>query len=256
MSRADPDFIDSVEKSFRLLRAFSADDPLLTVSRAAELTGLTRATARRLLLTFERLRLVEADRGGFRLTPRVLEIGHSYLSGLPLWDHAQGRLRALAEEVNEACSAATLDEKDIVYVARMPAKRTHSLTLTVGSRLPAYPTSMGRVLLAALPEDAFGAYLSAVTLKRLTPHTITDPARFREVIAEVRASGYAVVDGEREIGVRSAAAPVRGRDGTVIAAMNISVNAARVSLEELTGHLVPKLREAAEDISLNIASHL
>jgi IclR family transcriptional regulator, pca regulon regulatory protein len=256
VSRDDPDFIDSVEKSFRLLQAFSADEPVLTISRAAELTGLTRATARRLLLTFERLKLVESDGGAFRLTPRVLRIGHSYLASLPLWDHAQGRLRALAEEVNEACSAATLDEKEIVYVARVPAKRSHSLTLTVGSRLPAYPTSMGRVLLAALPQAAFEEYMSSTTLESLTERTITDPDRFREIIDKVRGDGYAVVDGEREEGVRSAAAPVIGRSGEVIAAMNVSVNAARISLADLKGRLLPKLREAAEDISLNIASHL
>jgi IclR family pca regulon transcriptional regulator len=256
MSREDPDFIESVEKSFRLLQVFSADEPLLTVSRAAELAGLTRPTARRLLLTFQRLKLVEADRGAFRLTPRVLRIGHGYLASLPLWDHAQNRLQALAEEVNEACSAATLDEKEIVYVARVPAKRSLSLTLTVGSRLPAYPTSMGRVLLAALPGAAFEEYLSTTTLEPLTPHTVTDPGRLRAIIHDVREIGYAVIDGERELGVRSIGAPVRGRNGEVIAAMNVSVNAARVSLADLTGHLLPKLLEAAEDISVNIASHL
>lgn len=256
MSREDPDFLDSVEKAFRLLRVFSADVPELTVSRAAELTGLTRPTARRLLMTFLRLRLVECDRGVYRLTPRVLTIGHSYLSSLPLWDHAQGRLRALAEEINEACSAATLDDKDIVYVARVPAKRSMSLTLTIGSRLPAYPTSMGRVLLASLSDDAFEQYLATTTFEELTPHTVTDKARFREIVAEVRQHGYAIVDGERELGVRSAAAPVLSRAGTPIAAMNVSVNAARVSLAELTHSLVPKLQEAADDISKNIVAHL
>lgn len=255
MSREDPDFIDSVEKAFRLLQVFSADEPSLTVSRAAELTGLTRPTARRLLLTFLRLHLVEANRGLYRLTPRSLSIGHSYLSSLPLWDHAQSRLRALAEEINESCSAATLDDKDIVYVARVPAKRSMALTLMVGSRLPAYPTSMGRILLASLSDHAFDRYLETTTFEKLTPHTVTDKARFREIVAEVRRRGYAIVDGEREEGVRSAAAPVLGRDGTAIAAMNVSVNAARVSLDELKNSLVPKVREAAEDISRNIAAH-
>jgi IclR family transcriptional regulator, pca regulon regulatory protein len=204
------------------------------------------------LLTFERLGFVEAQDGAFRLTPRVLRIGYGYLSALPLWDHAQGRLRALAQELNESCSVATLDDKDIVYVARVPANRSMSLTLTIGSRLPAYPTSMGRVLLAALSDEALDEYLATTPLEKLTPHTETDVVRFRAILAEVRRSGYAVVDGEREEGVRSTGTSIRGSNGEVIAAVNVSVNAARVSLDEMHNRIVPKLLEAAEDISRNI----
>lgn len=252
MSRADPDFIDSVEKAFRLLLAFSAEEPTLRISRAAEKTGLSRATVRRLFLTFERIGLVEGEDRSYRLTPRVLRIGYSYLSAFPLWEHTQWRLRTLAEEVNESCSAATLDGADIVYVARVPAKRSLSLTLSVGSCLPAYPTSMGRVLLAALPEEALDRYLAEADFKALTPSTVTDIVRFRGILDDVRQSGFAVVDGEREVGVRSVATPILDRDKRVVAAINVSVNAARVSLETLTGEIVPKLLEAAEDISSNI----
>jgi IclR family pca regulon transcriptional regulator len=255
VSREDPDFIESVEKAFRVLQAFSAEDPQLTVSRAAQLTGLSRATARRVLLTFERLGLAEMEGGSFRLTPRVLRIGYGYLSSLPLWHHAEPKLRALAEELNESCSAAVLDDKEIVYVARVPAKRSLSLTLTIGSRLPAYPTSMGRVLLAALPADRFEDYLASTTLDKLTKYTVTDVVQFREIIAEVRRAGHAVIDEEREEGIRSTAVPLVGRGGEVIAAMNVSVNAARISHDELQDRILPRLKASAEDISKNIIAH-
>jgi IclR family pca regulon transcriptional regulator len=252
LSRSEPDFIDSVEKAFRLLMAFSADQPTLRVSRAAEMTGLSRATVRRLMLTFESLGLVDGDDGDYRLTPRVLRIGYSYLSALPIWEHVQVRLAALAEEVNESCSAAALDGDEIVYVARVAAKRSMSLTLSIGSRLPAYPTSMGRVLLAGLTDEQLERYLAEAHFEQLTPTTITDPALLRKVIEETRRAGYALVDEEREVGIRSAAAPVRDRGGNVIAAVNISVNAARVPREVLETTLVPRLRTVADDLSATV----
>lgn len=255
MSRDDPDFIDSVDKALRVLESFSAEEPHLTISRAATLAGVTRATARRLLLTFQRLGMLEATEAGFKLTPRVLRIGYGYLSALPLWDLTQTRLRALAESVNETCSAATIDDTEIVYVARVPARHSMGLTLTIGSRLPAYPTSMGRVLLAGLSPERFDEYMGRVTLRRLTPRTETDPARFRAIIDEVRAVGHALVDEEREIGVRSAAAPLKGRGSQVLAAINVSVNAARVSRRHLEQVVVPELVAAAEEISSNL-NHL
>lgn len=253
MSRDDPDFIDSVEKALRVLEVFTAEQPALKMAQVAEMTGLTRATVRRLLLTFQRLGFVESEGSEFRLTPRVLRIGYAYLSSLPLWDYAQGSLRELAEDLNETCSAATLDGDDIVYVARVPARRSLSLTLTVGSRLPAYPTSMGRVLLAGLPEEALEAHLARTMLEPLTPNTVTDVEGFRAILAEVSRAGYAVVDGEREVGVRSAGAPIFGPGGQVIAAINVSVNAARVPMRELRSTMVPRLLATAADISDRIA---
>lgn len=252
MSRQDPDVIDSVEKAFRLLQAFSAEHPTLTVTEAAELTGLSRATARRILLTCVRLGFAESDDRRFRLTPRVLRLGYGYLSSLPIWDRAQSHLRALADEVRESCSAATLDGEEIVYVARVPANRSMSITLSVGSRLPAYPTSMGRVLLAALPADDLRRYLDAVDLRPLTPNTITDAAVLAKELDRTRKRGYAMVDGEREEGVRSAAAPVRDRTGQVVAAVNVSANAGRVTVKELRERCVPRLVETAGAISRDI----
>lgn len=252
MSRQDPDVIDSVEKAFRLLQVFSADHPALTVSEAAELTGLSRATARRILLTCVRLGFAETRDGRYRLTPRVLRLGYGYLSSLPIWERAQPHMRALADEVRESCSAATLDGNEIVYVARVPANRSMSIMLSVGARLPAYPTSMGRVLLAAQPPEELARYLEEVELRRLTARTITDPDELRAELDRVRAQGYAMVDGEREDGVRSAAAPVRDATGAVIAAINVSANAGRVSVHELRERFVPLLVGTAEAISRDI----
>lgn len=235
-----------------MLQVFSAEHPVLTVSEAAALTGLTRATARRLLLTFTRLGFASTDGKGFRLTARVLRLGYGYLSSQPLGETAQPHMRALADELREACSMATLDGDEIVYVARVPSMRSMSITLNIGSRLPAYPTSMGRVLLAALPSDELDRYLAAVPLERLTPHTVTDVRRLSAILGEVREQGYAVVDGEREEGVRSAAVPVRSSDDTVLAALNVSANAARMTVEQMHTVCVPRLLETAERIAHDI----
>lgn len=253
MSREDPDVIDSVEKAFRLLQSFSAERSAMTVSEAAAATGLSRATARRILLTLERLGFAETDGRRFQLTAGVLRLGYGYLAALPFWEHAQPHMRALSDELRESSSMATLDGGEIVYVARVPASRSMTITLNVGSRLPAYPTSMGRVLLASLPERELASYLDSVELERLTPHTITDPAALRAELNRVAEQGYAMVDGEREEGIRSAAAPVRNSTGRVLAALNVSANAARVSLEELRSRFVPRLLETAEAITKDIA---
>ncbi|GLY34364.1 IclR family transcriptional regulator [Amycolatopsis sp. NBRC 101858] len=253
MSREDPDVIDSVEKALRLLQSFSGEAPAMSVSEAAAATGLTRATARRLLLTFERLGFAETDGRRFQLTARVLRLGYGYLAALPFWEHAQSHMRALSDEVRESSSLATLDGGEIVYVARVPASRMMTITFNVGSRLPAYPTSMGRVLLAALPAAELESYLDRTELKRLTDHTITDRAKLQAELARVAEQGYALVDGEREEGVRSAAAPVRNAGGGVIAALNVSANAARVPVAKLREEFVPRLLETADAITKDIA---
>jgi IclR family transcriptional regulator, pca regulon regulatory protein len=252
MSREDPDVIDSVAKAFSVLEAFSAENPTLTVNEAAALTGLSRPTVRRILLTCVRQGFAEEAGRGFRLTARVLRFGHGYLASLPVAARAQPHMRALADRVRESCSMATLDEDEIVYLARVPAARSMSITLGVGSRLPAYPTSMGRVLLAALAEAELDAYLERTTLAKLTANTIDDPTALRAELQRVREQGYAIVDGEREEGVRSAAAPVLDANANVVAALNVSANAARISLESLRVDCVPLLLETAEAISRDI----
>ena len=252
MSREDPDVIDSVEKAFRMLEAFTADAPQLTVSEAARRTDLTRATARRLLITFERLGFARSGRHGFELTPRVLRLGHGYLSALPLWQTALPHMRELADALCEACSLAALDDGDIVYLARVPSSRSMTVNLNVGSRLPAHATSMGRVLLAGLDDAALDGFLAEARFERLTEHTIVDPARLRAEVEATRERGWATVDGEREIGVRSCAAPILDAQRSVLAAINVSANAARVDHEQMVSEFVPALVRAAEEISRDL----
>lgn len=252
MSREDPDFIDSVDKAFQVMMAFSAEHPELTISQAAELTGLTRATARRVLLTFARIGFAEQQDRRFRLTSRVMRLGYGYLSSSPWWEHAEPHMRSLSGSTQESSSLAALDGTEIVYLARVPSPRSVPITLNLGSRLPAYPTSLGRVLLAALPDAELDTYLGEVELNPLTSRTITDPGELREALMTVRKDGFALIDGEREEGVRSVAAPIRDRSG-VIAALNISVNAARVSVEELRDRCAPLVREHANAVSVEIS---
>ncbi|QUH04119.1 helix-turn-helix domain-containing protein [Saccharopolyspora erythraea] len=251
MSREDPDFIDSVDKAFQVMMAFSAEHPELTISQAAELTGLTRATVRRVLLTFTRVGFATQRDRRFRLTSKVMRLGYGYLSSSPWWEHAEPHMRDLSSSTQESSSLATLDGAEIVYLARVPSPRSVSITLNIGSRLPAYPTSLGRVLLAALPDAELDAYLEEVELTPLTSHTITDRRELREALMTVREDGFALIDGEREEGVRSVAAPIRDRSG-VIAALNISVNAARIPAGELRDRCAPLVREHADAISTEI----
>jgi IclR family pca regulon transcriptional regulator len=232
-----------------VLTSFSREHPALTLSDVARMTGLTRASARRFLLTLQDLGYVRSDGRQFSLTPKVLEVGYAYLSSLDLWERAQTSMEDLAARTRESCSAATLDGTDIVYVARVPTRRIMTIALTVGTRLPAYPTSMGRVLLAGLAPDALDAYFEAVRPEPLTARTVVDEPCLRKLIDEVRDQGWALVDQELEEGVRSVAAPLRNRDGQVIAALNVSAHAARVSLDEVRRDFLPLLLETAELIS-------
>src|SRR4051795_12161598 len=195
--------LQSLERGIAVLQVFSQERPALTLSEVARLTGITRATARRILLTLERLGHVRSDGRRFSLTPRVLALGWAYLSSLNLWEIAQPLMEDLVEQTGESCSAATLDLPDVVYVARVPTRRIMSITLGVGTRLPAHCTGMGRVLLAALPDSELDAFLADTTLEAFTDRTITDTAGLRRVIETVREAGWALVDQELEIGLRS-----------------------------------------------------
>src|SRR5262245_43890525 len=197
------DFVQSLDRGLAVIRCFSSEHPSLTLSEVAERTGLTRAAARRFLLTLQELGYVGSSGRQFSLRPRVLALGYAYLSSFSVSQIAQPHLEDLAEALHESCSVSVLDGDDLVYVARASANRIMTIALTVGTRLPPYPTSMGRVLLAHLPETELDAYLHRATLHKLTPHTITDPGELREVLASVRTRGWAAVDQELEAGVRS-----------------------------------------------------
>jgi IclR family pca regulon transcriptional regulator len=192
----------------------------------------------------------------FSLRPRVLALGYAYLSSFSVAQIAQPHLEDLAEELHESCSVSVLDGDDIVYVARASANRIMTIALTVGTRLPPYPTSMGRVLLASLPEDELEAYLSRSDLRQLTEHTVADPAGLRQILAGVRVRGWAAVDQELEAGVRSIAVPIRDSSGRVVAAINASAHAARVPMRTLEKQFLPRLVDAAQQIDSELASRM
>jgi IclR family pca regulon transcriptional regulator len=210
-------------------------------------TALSRATARRALITLVDLGYVTQSARDFSLTPKVLDLAHSFLSSFRVADIAQPSMEHLVEEIEESSSMSVLDGDMIVYVARVPTKRIMTISLALGSRLPAYPTSMGRVLLAALPQNELEDYLSTTKLEPLTRHTITHPMRLREEIDKVRQQGYALVDQELEEGVRSLAAPIVS--GRVVAAMNVSCHASRVTLARMRQEFLPRLLRAATETS-------
>jgi IclR family pca regulon transcriptional regulator len=240
--------LQSLERGIAVIQVFSRERPALTLSEVARLCGITRATARRILLTLEDLGHVRSDGRLFSLTPRVLTLGWAYLSSLNLWETAQPLMEELTRRTNESCSAATLDLPDVVYVARVPTHRIMTIALGIGTRLPAHCTSMGRVLLAALPEAELEAFLARTPLEAYTPRTVTAPERLRRTLATVRQQGWALVDQELEIGLRSIAAPLRV-DGRTIAAVNVSAAAPRVPLEQLRGEFLPELLQTVEMIA-------
>ena len=245
-----PDTLQSLERGLAVLQVFSKDPPRLTLSDVARLAGITRATARRILLTLEHLGYVRADGRLFSLTPRVLSLGFGYLSSLNLWDIAQPYMEELVEQTHESCSAATLDLPDIVYVARVPTRRIMTIALGIGSRLPAHATSMGRVLLADLPDDELDAYLATGPFQAYTERTTVQPEALRAVVRRVRDQGWSMIDQELEMGLRSISAPIRGADGRALAALNIAAAAPRVALDELRGRFLPVMLRTAEHISL------
>ena len=250
----DADFVQSLERGLAVICAFDHEHPELTLSEVAATTGVTRATARRFLLTLERLGYVRSDGREFSLRPRVLELGYAYLSGLTLPDVAAPHLEELVARLHESSSISILDGHHVVYVARVPTKRIMTVAISVGTRFPAYATSMGRVLLAALPPDALEQYLAEAVLEPLTANTVTDPARLREILAGVAAQGYAIVDQELEEGLRAVAAPIRGAQDTGTAAINVSVHASRVSVEQLRADIVPALLETAAQIESDLGA--
>lgn len=246
------DFVQSLARGLAVIRAFDAAHPELSLSDVARRADMPRAAARRFLRTLESLGYVAGDGRSFRLTPRVLELGFSYLSALSLPEIVQPHLEALSREVDESVSAAVLDGADIVYVARVPTRRIMSVRITIGTRFPASTTSMGRVLLAALPDAARDAAIAASALDPLTDRTITDPAALAAELGRVRAEGWALIDGELEPGLRSIAAPVHSRDGAVVAAINVSTSATRDSVEHLVDAYLPPLLAAAQAIDAEL----
>ncbi|MFQ6230598.1 IclR family transcriptional regulator [Nocardia sp. NPDC002869] len=253
MTEPSPDYVQSLGRGLAVIRSFDAGHPRRTLSEVAKATDLTRATARRFLLTLVELGYVRTDGSLFWLTPRVLELGYSYLSSLSLPEVAGPHLESLANQVHESTSVSILDGEDIVYVARVPVSRIMTVSITIGTRFPAYSTSMGRVLLAGLSESVFEEYLAKVGLTPLTDRTVLTADELREQVRRTRESGYCLVDQELEQGLRSMAAPIRDHTGTVCAAVNISTHAARYTTESVRADLLPPLLATAAAISTDLA---
>jgi IclR family transcriptional regulator, pca regulon regulatory protein len=246
------DFVQSLERGLAVIRAFGPDREHLSLSEVAEATGLTRAAARRFLLTLVRLGYVRSDGRKFSLRPRVLELGYAYLSGLALPDVAAPHMEELVARLHESSSISVLDGQHVVYVVRVPTKRIMTVSISVGTRFPAYATSMGRVLLADLPPDELDRYLAEAALEPLTDRTVTDPARLRELLAQVADQGYAIVDQELEEGLRAVAAPIRGAADVGPAAINVSAHAARVSMADLREQILPVLLDTVAQIEADL----
>lgn len=239
----NPDFVLSLARGLSVIEAFEGHTEGLSPSTIAQCTALSRAAVRRILITLELLGYVESDGRIYRLTSRVMRFGFSYLSSNSLATLAQPILERVTELVNESSSLAVLDEDQIRYVARSPVRRVMSVGLSVGSHLPAFCTSMGRVLLASLPKNQLEQCLDRVRLKAFTPKTITNKRRLRQTIDRVRVEGFCLVDEELEHGLRSIAVPVTNRKGQTLGAMNIGLHSARCSVEEMLRRLLPVLQQ-------------
>lgn len=247
------DFVQSLARGIAVIRSFDAEHPAQTLSEVAKRAEVSPASARRFLHTLEAMGYVRADDRRFTLTPRVLELGFSYLSALTLPEIMQPHLERLSRAVGESVSAAVLAGSKIVYVASVPTRRIMSIGITIGTSFPAAATSMGRVLLAALPEADARERIGAGPLESFTETTMTDVAALLDELARVRDQGWAIVDGELEAGLRSLAVPVRGKDGLVGSAINISTTASRDSLERMREFMLPRALESARAIVAELA---
>jgi IclR family transcriptional regulator, pca regulon regulatory protein len=248
------EFVQSLERGLSVIRAFDADHSRLTLSEVATATGLSRAAARRFLHTLVHLGYMRTAGGRFELRPKILELGYAYLSSLTLPEVAMPHLEELVAQVHESSSVSELDGGDVVYIARVPTKRIMTVTISVGTRFPAYATSMGRVLLAAQPEPWLDEYLSTTSLHHLTGHTITTESGLRQELRKIRTRGWALIDQELEEGLRSLAAPIRDSDGAVVAAVNVATHAGRRSLDSIVADLLSPLLATAERIGRDLAS--
>lgn len=249
----NPDYVQSLDRGLSVIRSFGPHHAEQTLSEVARRTDLTRAAARRFLLTLVQLGYVHTDGKVFRLTPRVLNLGYAYLSSLSLSALAAPHLEDLVREVRESSSMAVLDETDVVYVARVPTARIMAVDIQVGTRFPAHVTSMGRVLLAGLADARLDEMLEKAALTAYTSSTLTDPATLRKTIEQVRSRGYALVMSELEEGLISVAAPVRDRHGETVAAVNVSSLVTRMTKKGMESQMLPRLLSCVRDIELDLA---
>jgi IclR family pca regulon transcriptional regulator len=272
---SSPDFIEAIARGLDVLRAFGPGQPVMTLAAVAAASDLPRPTARRILLTLEQLGYVRqaggsapgswtgsgtgpgsgsGGPGGFELTPRVLDLGMSYVLSRGLWEIARPHMEELVARTHESSSIAQLDGSDIVYVARVAVPKIVALRVTIGTRFPALQTSLGKVLLAAMPDSEVAQVLAEPSRSGITARWQPDAPERAAALREVRARGWALTDGELAPAIRSVAVPLRDGDGKVIAALNVNSHAAETSLEKLTGEYLPLLLATAGAISADWAA--
>jgi IclR family pca regulon transcriptional regulator len=256
MARRDtsPDFIEALARGLDVIRAFQPRQPVMSLTAVAVAAGLARPTARRILLTLTELGYVRGTDGGFELTPRVLELGLPYVLSRSLWEVARPHMEHLVGRTHESSSIAQLDGSDIVYVARVAVPKIITLAVTIGTRFPAMQTSLGKVLLAALPPDEAERVLAEPSRSGITPRWQPRKAERTAELRAVRARGWSLTDQQLAPGIRSVAAPLRNGDGAVVAAMNVTVHAAETPVEVLTGEYLPMLLQTAGAVSADWAA--
>jgi IclR family pca regulon transcriptional regulator len=258
MGRRDvsPDFIEALARGLDVIRVFQPRQPAMSLAAVAGAAGLARPTARRILLTLEQLGYVRAAAGRFELTPRVLELGMTYVLSRNLWEVARPHMEHLVAQTHESSSIAQLDGPDIVYVARVAVPKIIALAVTIGTRFPAMQTSLGKVLLAALPPGDAEQVLAEPSRSPVTARWQPGPAERAAELRAVRARGWSLTDEQLAAGIRSVAAPLRDGEGTVIAALNVTVHAAETPVDILTGEYLPLLLATAGAISADWAAYL
>lgn len=254
LSPDDRDFVTALASGLEVLQAFDQNSPRMTLSEVAVKAGINRAKARRFLLTLHSLGYLKKQHRHFELTPKVLQLGHALLTINRYATLIQPYLEDITREIHESTSLGTLDGDEVVYMARSAAEhRLMAIQLSVGTRLPAAYTSMGRVLLAQLPDTQLESFLTKVRLQAHTERSIVVPDELRKVLKEVRRQGYAIVDQELDSGLRSVAVPVFDQQGFLLGAINISTNAGRVDMETLLGRFLPLLQEKASLIRMAVS---
>ena len=247
------DYVNSLARGLEVIRAFTRAQPRMTLSEIARVTGMTRATVRRFLLTLVKEGYAETDGKYFSLKPKVLELGYAALSSMTILDVMQPIMARLAEKVQESCFAAVLDGTDVVYIASAaPPDRIVGISVSVGSRAPAHCVSTGRVLVAALPEQEQLEYLEKAKLTKLTPNTVTSKVELRSLIEDARVKGWSIVDQELEIGLRSISVPIRDRSGKVVAALNVACPSSRITPEDMHSRILLELQSASQAITAGL----
>jgi|SRR5690606_16911989 IclR family pca regulon transcriptional regulator len=252
---ADRDLVGSFARGLQVMEILAANPAGMTLTEMAERAGLTRAGARRFLLTLVSTGYATQDGRKFMLSPKLLTMSRTWISNSSLWSFAEPFMRALSQRLNESCSAAILADEDVVYVARVAGRRILSVALHVGTRLPALSTAMGRMLLSGLPEAELKAFLAKAKIHVHTPKTITDRAELERVIVEAGKRGYCTMDEELELGLRSIAVPIRNRESDIVAAINVSTQSVRFTVPEMEEKILPHLRETASVIENYFVAH-